>query len=109
MDLLVLIPESTRKAGGGDPHAKPADEFAGALPAKVREAKQDWVGYVIVIGDKETAASAIQTTYKVYDRDSDQDRDLPIGDIIRETGERGRGMPYRPLYFPAELSKRPVG
>src|SRR3990172_6610943 len=85
------------------------DDRNESVPKKVREAKQDWVGYVIVIGDKETAASAIQTTYKVYARDSDQDRDLPIGDIIRETGERGRGMPYRPLYFPAELSKRPVG
>jgi len=37
MDIVVLIPESTRKASGGDPHAKPADEFAGALPAKVRD------------------------------------------------------------------------
>ena len=35
--LVVLIPESTRKATGGDPHAKPTDEFAGALPAKVRD------------------------------------------------------------------------
>ena len=37
MDVLVLIPESTRKAGGGDPHAKTVDEVAGALPDAVRD------------------------------------------------------------------------
>ena len=37
MDIVVLIPESTRKASGGDPHAKPVDAFASALPAKVRD------------------------------------------------------------------------
>ncbi len=34
---IVLIPESTRKAKGGDPHATPADVFADQLPAKVRD------------------------------------------------------------------------
>src|SRR3990170_2241106 len=116
---LWLNPEQVRLLTVSEKHLSRAQEVATILrrsnircgiddrnesvPKKVREAKQDWVGYVIVIGDKETAASAIQTTYKVYDRDSDQDRDLPIGDIIRETGERGRGMPYRPLDFRAEL------
>src|SRR2546426_1075226 len=37
MDLVVLIPESTRKASGGDPHAKPVDGFASSPPAKVRD------------------------------------------------------------------------
>ena len=121
---LWLNPEQVRLLTVSEKHLSRAQEVATILrrsnircgiddrdesvPKKVREAKQDWVGYVIVIGDKETAASAIQTTYKVYDRDSDKDRDLPIGDIIRESGERSRGMPYRPLYFPADLSKRPV-
>ena len=121
---LWLNPEQVRLLTVNEKHIPRAQEVATILrrsnircgiddrnesvPKKVREAKQDWVGFVIVIGDKETAVSAIQTTYKVYDRNSDQDRDLPIGDIIRETGEKCRGMPYRPLYFPADLSKRPV-
>ena len=121
---LWLNPEQVRLLSVSEKHRSRAQEVATILrrsnircgiddrnesvPKKVREAKQDWVGYVIVIGDKETAASAIQTTYRVYDRDSDKDRDLPIGDIIRETGEKCRGMPYRPLYFPTDLSKRPV-
>ena len=38
MDIVVLIPESTRKAKGGDPHAKPVDAFAEALPTTTRDA-----------------------------------------------------------------------
>jgi len=37
MDIVVLIPESTRKASGGDPHAKQVDDFAAALPPTVRD------------------------------------------------------------------------
>jgi len=84
------------------------DDRNETIPKKVREAKQDWVGYVIVIGDRELEASAIQVVYKAYDREADTDREMPIGEIIREIGEKCRGMPYRPLYFPGELSKRPV-
>jgi len=35
--VVVLIPESTRKAKGGDPHAKPVDAFADALPSATRD------------------------------------------------------------------------
>lgn len=35
--VVVLIPESTRKAKGGDPYAKMVDGFADALPKAVKE------------------------------------------------------------------------
>ncbi len=120
---LWLNPEQVRLLTVSEKHLPRAQEVATILrrsnircgiddrnetiPKKVREAKQDWVGYAIVIGDKELAAPAIQVTYKAYDRDSDTDREMPIGEIIREHGEKCRGMPYRSLYFPAELSRRP--
>ncbi|MEK6851799.1 MAG: threonine--tRNA ligase, partial [Candidatus Thermoplasmatota archaeon] len=84
------------------------DDRNESIPKKVREAKQDWVTYVIVIGDKELEAPATHATYNVYDREADKDRKLPMGEIIRESGERTRGFPYRPLYFPPELTKRPA-
>jgi threonyl-tRNA synthetase len=84
------------------------DDRNETVPKKVREAKQDWVGHAIVIGDRELSGPAIQVTYKVYDREADADRDMPIGEIIREIGEKCRGMPYRPLYFPMEVSRRPT-
>ena len=84
------------------------DDRNETVPKKVREAKQDWVGFAIVLGDRELAAPAIQTTYTVYDREADKDHPMPIGEIIREIGDRCRGMPYRSLYFPMEVSRRPV-
>jgi len=84
------------------------DDRNETVPRKVRDAKQDWVGHAIVIGDRELAGPAIQVTYRVYDRQADTDRDMPIGEIIREIGEKCRGMPYRSLYFPMEVSRRPT-
>ncbi len=121
---LWLNPEQVRLLTVSEKHLPRAQEVATILrrsnircgiddrnesvPKKVREAKQDWVGYAIVLGDKELAASAIQTTYNAYDREADKDHPMPIGEIIREIGDRCRGMPYRGLYFPMEVSRRPV-
>jgi len=84
------------------------DDRNESVSKKVREAKQDWVSYVVVIGDQEAEGPAARLQLKPYDREADKDRDLPIGELLREAGDRMRGMPYRPLYFPAELTKRPV-
>src|SRR3990170_1537847 len=121
---LWLNPEQVRLLTVSEKHLPRAREVAAILrksslrctiddrnesvPKKVREAKQDWVSYVIVIGDKELDGPATHATYTVYDREADKDRKLPMGEIIREAGERTRGFPYRPLYFPPELTKRPV-
>lgn len=121
---LWLNPEQVRLLTVSEKHLDRAHEVATILrrsnircgiddrnetvPKKVREAKQDWVGYAIVIGDKELASPAIQAAYQPYDREADKDRTMPIGELIREIGEKCRGLPYRPLYFPPELSKRPV-
>ena len=122
---LWLNPEQVRLLTVSDGHLARAQEVATILrrsnircgidernetvPKKVREAKQDWVGYAIVIGDREASGPATQVTFRAYDRERDADRDMPIGEIIREVSDKCRGMPYRSLYFPADLSKRPAG
>ncbi len=72
------------------------------ISKKVREAKQDWVSYVIVIGDRELEGNAI----KVYDRESDSNRDMTVQELLSECGARQDDYPFKPLYLPAELSKR---
>ena len=121
---LWLNPEQVRLLTVSEKHLPRAQEIATILrrsnlrcgiddrnesvPKKVREAKQDWVAYVVVIGDKEADGPAAHAHLKVYDRDVNQDRDLAVGELIRDAGEKARGLPYRPMYFPAELTKRPV-
>jgi len=121
---LWLNPEQVRLVTVSEKHLPRAREVATILrrsnlrcgiddrnetvSKKVREAKQDWAAYVIVIGDKEAEGPAAHVQLKVYDREADKDRDMPIGELIRQASERMRGLPYRALYFPAELTKRPV-
>lgn len=66
MDIVVLIPESTRKATGGDPHAKPADEFAGALPAKVRDQLYALRAELAATWKNTTAKEGVMPSYLRY-------------------------------------------
>jgi len=66
MDIVVLIPESTRKSKGGDPHAKTADDFAGALPSTVRD---DLYGLRVQLAAKwknEAASAGVMPAYLRY-------------------------------------------
>jgi len=79
------------------------DDRTESISRKVRDAKQDWVGYVIVVGDVEETSP----TLKVYDRSVDKDREMTLDALCKEFKERTAGYPTAPLYFPAEMSKRP--
>jgi len=83
------------------------DDRSEGVSRKVRDAKADWVGFVIVVGDKEMEFPTVQSVLKVYDREQNVDRPLSLGELIRDASERVAGKPTRPLYFPAEVSKRP--
>jgi threonyl-tRNA synthetase len=79
------------------------DDRTESISRKVRDAKQDWVGYVIVVGDMEETSP----TLKVYDRIEDKDRELGVDALCKEFKERTSGYPNAPLYFSAEMSRRP--
>ena len=115
---LWLNPEQVRFLPVKDTHVEKAKEMAEFLTEngiragyddrdisvgkKVRNAKQDWVGYVIVIGDKEMESENLT----VYVREENTNREMTIDALITEIKERTKGMPYRPMYFPMEVSKR---
>ncbi|MFQ5986974.1 MAG: His/Gly/Thr/Pro-type tRNA ligase C-terminal domain-containing protein, partial [Thermoplasmata archaeon] len=116
---LWLNPEQVRLLPVAEDHREMAAEMADALVGvrvgiddrsatvakKVREAKQDWVGYVVVVGEREAKEKAPRLT--VYDRQADEDREMTLEELRGEIGERTSGRPFRPLYFPRELSRRP--
>ena len=116
---LWLNPEQVRVLPVAENHMELAEEMADGLKGirvgvddrsatvgkKVREAKQDWVGYVIVVGEREAKAGA--KTFQVYDRQADEDREMTLGELGEEIGSRTSGAPFRPLYFPREVSRRP--
>ncbi len=115
---LWLNPEQVRFLPVKDTHMEKAKEMAEFLTEngiragyddrdisvgkKVRNAKQDWVGYVIVIGDKEIESENLT----VYVREENANREMTIDALLTEIKEKTEGMPYRPMYFPMEVSKR---
>jgi threonyl-tRNA synthetase len=78
------------------------DDRGETVGKKVREAKQDWVAYVVVIGDKEVQSE----TLSVYDRSANKNIEMTVGKLIEEVRKGIGNMPFRPMYLPRELSKR---
>lgn len=78
------------------------DDRGETVGKKVREAKQDWVGYVVVIGDKEMQSG----TLSVYDRSANKNIEMTVGQLIEEVRKGVGDMPFRPMYLPRELTKR---
>ena len=79
------------------------DDCSSSVAKKVREAKQDWVAYVVLVGEREATRKALQ----VYDRAGDTDREMTFQGLEPEIGRRIAGMPFRPRYFPQNLRARP--
>lgn len=69
---------------------------------KVREAKQDWVSYVIVIGDKELESEELT----VYIREENENVTMTLDQLIDRIKEEIREKPFRHLYLPKRMSKR---
>lgn len=111
-------PEQVRFLTVSDIHQKKAVELANQVQSesirvgiddrsitvgkKVRQAKQDWCSYVIVIGDNELESD----TYDVYVRSEDKNIKMSASELIARIHEECMGKPFRPLYMPRELSLR---
>jgi len=69
---------------------------------KIMEAERLWIPYIVVVGQEEEAKNIIS----VRRRDGNR-FDMKVEDLIREIKEKTKGYPFRPLYLPIYLSKRP--
>lgn len=96
MEIVAKLQESGIRVG--------LDDRPETVGKKVRQVKQDWVSYAMVIGDKELNSNML----KIYDREENKDADMTLDDLIDAIREKTIGYPNRPMYFPMELSKRIV-
>jgi threonyl-tRNA synthetase len=78
------------------------DDRGETVGKKVREAKQDWVGYAIVIGDKELASD----TFMVYDRLQNKNVEMSFDALVDKIKAEVGDMPNRPMYMPYEMSRQ---
>jgi len=111
-------PEQVRLLTVSDAHVARAKELADRLQSqsirvgiddrsetvgkKVRQAKQDWCSYVIVVGDSEMAGDVVD----VYDRQRNANEKMPLQDLIDRVRSQIADWPFRPMYLPREMSRR---
>jgi threonyl-tRNA synthetase len=80
------------------------DDSASTLQKKIREAEQEWVPYIIVVGEKEVESGMLS----VRDRElKGQQQNLTAEQLITKVSEKIGGKPFKPLPLPMYLSKRP--
>jgi threonyl-tRNA synthetase len=80
------------------------DDTAATLQKKIREAEQEWIPYIIVIGEKEVASGNLS----VRDRElKGQQLNLKVDELLAKITGKIAGKPFKPLPLPKNLSKRP--
>jgi threonyl-tRNA synthetase len=78
------------------------DDTDATVGKKVRRAKQDWCSYSAVIGENEVGSGRL----KVYVRSENKDIEMTADELAFRIGHETEGYPVRPMYLPADLSKR---
>lgn len=79
------------------------DDTSATLQKKIREAEQEWVPYVVVIGEKEIESGMLA----VRDRESRGQQKLTAEELLAKVHAKIDGKPFKALPLPRNLSKRP--
>jgi threonyl-tRNA synthetase len=80
------------------------DDSSSTLQKKIREAEQEWVPYIIVVGEKEVESDLLS----VRDREQKgKQENMTTEQLIAKVSEKIAGKPFKPLPLPMYLSKRP--
>jgi len=80
------------------------DDHSDTVGKKIRRGEQDWIPYLLVVGEKERE-SGILTVRSREDKSQLEMRLEQLIDLIRE---KTAGMPFRPLPLAALITRRPV-
>ena len=80
------------------------DDSASTLQKKIREAEQEWIPYVIVVGEKEIESGTLSVRVREFKGKQDA---LTIEQLVKMVSEKIVDKPYKPLPLPVHLSKRP--
>ncbi len=71
---------------------------------KIREGETNWVSYIVVVGEKEKASGKLA----VRIRGVKEQKNMKTEELVKEIRDKTKGMPFKPLALPKELSKRPI-
>jgi threonyl-tRNA synthetase len=80
------------------------DDTDGPMEKKVRNAEQDWIPYICVIGDKEMQSSLLT----VRTREDKKQEKISLVALTKVIHDKTAGMPKASLSLPMLISKRPT-
>ena len=78
------------------------DDRDESVGKKIRNAATEWIPYVFVIGDNEKESGVFSVTV----RETGQKVDMTVDELIKEVLDKTKGMPYRGLPLPKDISTR---
>ncbi len=76
-----------------------------SLGKKIMFAEEEWVPYIIVVGQKESESGVLSVRDRYNER---KNFNFTTADFIKEVKTGTEGMPVRKLILPDMLSKRPI-
>ena len=80
------------------------DDSASTLQKKIREAEQEWVPYIVVVGEKEIESGSLSVRERGL---KGQQQTMTVDELIAKVSEKIAGKPFKPLPLPVYLSKSP--
>ncbi|MFH1788558.1 MAG: threonine--tRNA ligase [Candidatus Altiarchaeota archaeon] len=79
------------------------DDRDATVGNKIREAGQEWVPRVVVVGEKEKASGKVTVTV----RETKEKKEVNVADIVEDVAANVKEKPTRPIPLPRNLSQRP--
>lgn len=78
------------------------DDRDESVGKKIRNAATEWVPYIFVVGDNEKESGVFSVTV----RETGEKVDMTVDELIKEVLDKTKGMPYRGLPLPKDISTR---
>lgn len=78
------------------------DDRDKSVGKKIRNAATEWIPYIFVVGDNEKESGVFSVTV----RETGEKVDMTVDELIKEVLDKTKGMPYRGLPLPKDISTR---
>ena len=78
------------------------DDRDESVGKKIRNAATEWIPYIFVVGDNEKESGVFSVTV----RETGEKVDMTVDELIKEVLDKTKGMPYRVLPLPKDISTR---
>lgn len=78
------------------------DDRDESVGKKIRNAATEWIPYIFVVGDNEKESGVFSVTV----HETGEKVDMTVDELIKEVLDKTKGMPYRGLPLPKDISTR---